>query len=409
MAPSVRADPPVFLAACLAVLLAFSLQVGLCGRLDPESGRVRILYIGDGWGPSPVSKFMSDPAFTVISVPTSELHVGHGVSTFDNNAMKKFVRLYMPRNYGELIDGYDLIIISDANRLFMEGKHMDWMVRSTTQEGFGLIMIGGLESFGAPRGEPWTDIEEVLPVNLIPGSMIPRSFKVRPAIDHPFTRSLPWSSIPYFHSTNMVTLKQESTLLLTADEIRYPPISFADYGQGRGVAHSSDWTPGAGADVMRWEYYIDYVANIAYMATKNDIPQDANLLHLLRTSFWSSRSRMTSVMDTLNFVEKFGARTLGVELQLEDVKGEIFHAEDLYIRQEYESSRNRIDEIDEMIIGLQERAMHLKDQALFWVYLIEWAVMMGTSLVAGFVLWTLMVRRRLYREVRVTRIRTPGQ
>jgi uncharacterized membrane protein len=392
----------------LIFLLLFSFQA-CCGRLDPDTGRTRILYIGDGWGPSPVPKFISDPAFTIVSVPTSELHVGHGVTNFDNMAMRKFVRLYMPRNYEEMIGNHDLVVLSDANRLFMEGSHIDWILDSTTKEGFGLIMIGGLESFGGPRGEPWTDLEPILPVNFIPGDMHPRSFKVKPAIDHPFTRSLPWESIPYFHSANKVSLKQEAILLLTADETKYPPLSFADYGEGRGVAHSSDWTPGAGQDVMRWEYYIDYVANIAYLATQNHIPQDATLIHLLRTSFWSSRSRQTSVMDTLNFVEKFGARTQGIEIELEKVREAVSEAEELYIRQDYESSRSRIDDIDEMILELQNEAMKLKDSALFWVYVIEWTVMTGTALVAGFVLWSLMVQRRLYREVRITRMRTLDQ
>jgi len=38
----------------------------------------------------------------------------------------------------------------------------------------------------------------LLPVNIIPGSWVYRDFKVEPAIDHPFTRSLPWQTIPYF-------------------------------------------------------------------------------------------------------------------------------------------------------------------------------------------------------------------
>jgi hypothetical protein len=34
----------------------------------------------------------------------------------------------------------------------------------------------------------------------------------------------------------------------------------------------------------------------------------------------------------------------------------------------------------------------------------EWLVISGTSMITGFVLWTLMVRRRLYREVQVTKL-----
>jgi len=34
---------------------------------------------------------------------------------------------------------------------------------------------------------------------------------------------------------------------------------------------------------------------------------------------------------------------------------------------------------------------------------IEWLAVTGTSMVCGFLLWLLMIRRRLYREVRTTR------
>lgn len=373
-------------------------------RTDPETGKVRVLYIGDGWGQSPVPRYQSDPAFTVMSVPTSELHVGHGVMTFDNIAMKKFVRLYMPRTFEEMLDKYDLVILSDANIGFMGKEHILWIRNSLTEYGFGLVMVGGLESFGGPRGVPWTPLEDVLPVNLIMGGWVYQSYKVKPATDHPFTRSLPWETIPLFHGLNRVSLKEAAVLLLRADDIDYPPLSCWDVGEGRSVAHTPDWTPSGGTDVMRWEYYVDYVANIAFLATRNDIPQNAQLLHLLRTSFWSTRSRLTSVMDTINFVEKFGANINKIEGRLGDVRTMIFDAERLYIRQDFDLARRTIDEIDAKIIELQGEAMRLKDLALLWVYIIEWTVTTGTALLAGFVLWTLMVKRRLYREVEATRM-----
>ncbi len=373
-------------------------------RTDPDTGRVRILYIGDGWGPSPVPYFVSDPAFMVVSVPTSEFHVGQGTENYDIADMKKFVRLYMPRTFQQLLDSADVIIVSDANAKLMDRHHFDWMVRSVTGHGLGFIMVGGLESFGAPRGEPWTGVEDILPVILWISDWIYRPFKAKPAMDHPFTRSLPWATMPYFSGTNKVTLKQEATLLLKADEIPYPPLSFVDVGEGRSVSHSSDWTPGAGELVMRWEYYPDYTANIAYLAARCQIPDDPQLMHFLRTSFWATRSRLINVMDTMSFVEKFGANTHGIGLGLEDVRAMIKEAQELYVRHEYDQSRSRIVEIDERITELHEDAIKLKDRALFWVYIIEWAATTATGLVAGFLLWSLMVRKRLYREVRATRL-----
>ncbi len=58
-----------------------------------------------------------------------------------------------------------------------------------------------------------------------------------------------------------------------------------------------------------------------------------------------------------------------------------------------------------MIGEITAEAVRLKDQALFWVYVIEWLAVTSASMVAAFTLWTLMVRRGLYRSVATTRMR----
>ena len=52
---------------------------------------------------------------------------------------------------------------------------------------------------------------------------------------------------------------------------------------------------------------------------------------------------------------------------------------------------------------IEDRAIRLKERAFLWVYIIEWFVVTGTMLVVGYATWTLMIERRLYREVSVTR------
>jgi hypothetical protein len=329
------------------------------------------------------------------------------VEGFSAEGIRRLVRLYMPRSYEAMITRHDLTVLSDANPFFMNENHLTWIRESVTQEGFGMLMVGGVESFGAPKGMPWTSLEDMLPVDItfdLEGGYYYPSFKVEPATDHPFTRSLPWESIPLFHGMNRLILRSAATLLLKAEGHPHPPLSYWDFGEGRCVAHAPDFTPSSGQDVMRWEYYLDYVGNIAYLATDGEIPEDYLLIHSLRTGFWSMRVRLTSIADTLNFVEKFGANTNPVERKMGEAGDLVRVAEDLYVRKEFDAAKGRLEDIDEAMIALQEDAMSLKDQALFWVYAIEWGVTAGTSLLAGFVIWTLMVRRRLYREVEGTRL-----
>jgi hypothetical protein len=52
----------------------------------------------------------------------------------------------------------------------------------------------------------------------------------------------------------------------------------------------------------------------------------------------------------------------------------------------------------------EEVADRVKGNALLWIYITEWLVTTATVMFCGFVLWTLMVRRRLYAEVGTTRL-----
>jgi len=394
-----------------AVLLAtiLALPLAKCGgsagpRVGPL-GRITVLYIGDGWGPSPVAHFLTDPSFRVVSVPASEKHVGHGVQAISRAEMLRFVRIYMPRTYAALTGEYDYIAISDANRGFF-GQELAWMRRSVEEVGLGIIMVGGHESFGGWAGAPsWadTDVAEILPVTMNEPKYHSYVYKVRPALDHPFTRSLPWQTIPTFRDGNHVALKDGATLLLTTDVHPYPPLSCWRVGRGMGIAHSMDWTPGGGELVMRWEYYPDYVANIAFLAVGREIPDDPQLVHRIRSRFFDLGTSLRLMLDIVAFAEKFGANTASLEVEIAQVHGLRQRAEQLYVEHSYEESEFTMDRIDQKLLDLQNKALQLKDQALFWVYLIEWLSVTGVSALSFLALWTVMIRRWLYREVATTR------
>jgi hypothetical protein len=48
--------------------------------------------------------------------------------------------------------------------------------------------------------------------------------------------------------------------------------------------------------------------------------------------------------------------------------------------------------------------MRMKDQVMVWIYVIEWATVTATFAIGVYGVWTLMVRRRLYRDVGRTRL-----
>jgi hypothetical protein len=57
-------------------------------------------------------------------------------------------------------------------------------------------------------------------------------------------------------------------------------------------------------------------------------------------------------------------------------------------------ARSSFNQLLSDVSAFQEAAIVLKNQALFWAYVMEWCAITGTSLIAGFLLWTLMVKRR---------------
>ena len=368
------------------------------------TGLVRILYMGDGWGPSPVAEFNILPGFRTVSVPASEAHVGHGVQAISRDEMLKFVRVYMPRTYPDLMGSYDYLVLSDANRSFF-GRELLWMRRGVEEEGLGIIMVGGYESFGGVNQPSWanTEVAEILPVTMDLPVEYGYTYRVKPAIDHPFTRSLPWETIPMFLDINHVVLRFGATLLLDTVRHPYPDLSYWEVGEGAALAHGTDWTPGGGTFVMRWKYFPDYVANIAFLAVGQDIPQNPQLIHHLRSRFFDLTKSLDVAIAIVDFAERFGASTVSLFEEIAEVQVLRQEAERLFVEQEYGESEAVLDEIDESIIDARNAAMRLKDQALLWVCLIEWLSVTAVIMASVFTLWTLMVRRRLYRDVEITR------
>ena len=391
----------VFSAAVLLLLSPCAAQS--TPRVGP-SGHIRILYMGDGWGPSPVAHFQVDPGFRIVSVPASQKHVGHGVQAISNREMLKFVRIYMPRSYDALIGGYDYIVLSDANRGYF-GQEIGWMRRSVEEEGLGIIMVGGHESFGGVGNPTWanTEVAEVIPVTMDKPIEYGFTYKVRPAIDHPFTRSLPWKTIPVFFDINHVVLKLGATLLLDNDVHPYPHLSYWEVGRGVGIAHGTDWTPGGGTLVMRWTYFPDYVADIAFLAVRHSMPDNPQLMHRLRSRFLGLSTSTTVSLDIIAFAEKFGASTISLEGEIAETQVMRREAEQLYVEHLFDESEAIMDQIEARLVDIQHDAMRLKDQALVWVYAIEWLSVTAVSIISFFALWTIMVRRRLYRDVAVTK------
>jgi hypothetical protein len=141
-----------------------------------------------------------------------------------------------------------------------------------------------------------------------------------------------------------------------------------------------------------------------YFPARVEIPQDLELVHQIRSMFNTYHYKRNYLISTMDFADKFGANLAGVEAGLAEVGDTKKVADRQYIIQELEESLGTMEAALQEMDSLTADVITAKDRALFWIFMIEWLVVSGTSMVAGVVVWTLMVRRRLYREVKVTRL-----
>jgi hypothetical protein len=140
-----------------------------------------------------------------------------------------------------------------------------------------------------------------------------------------------------------------------------------------------------------------------WFSTGRDLPTDPLRLHEFRTGLYNFRIRESILISLLEFAERFGANPLPLNADLDGVNSLMREGEELYLDWDFDAAIERAAQAADSLKELESEALELKDRALLWIYLLEWFVVAGISMLAGTLLWSIMVRRRLYREVGTTR------
>ena len=70
---------------------------------------------------------------------------------------------------------------------------------------------------------------------------------------------------------------------------------------------------------------------------------------------------------------------------------------------ELAKSMEEVEHVLDLLMEADALAVKAKHSALFWLYVTEWLVITATLLIVGSILWSLMVRRKMYKEVHSTR------
>jgi hypothetical protein len=362
-----------------------------------------------------------DPAISVLGIPMPGHHT-LGWLQMEAGAMNRALRIYMPRNYQQLIDERDLIILREAAagsieypEIYFDAKWMSWFVRAVREEGRALTMWGGDASWGG-QGEgaytSWGDtiLDEILPFVSLKGYnpvfAAPHSpYFLDP--NHPLGQ-LPWKDAGPIELLNKVALKPGATLVAKAvgGGREFPWISTWESGNGLvlGEAQVFDSLNAEGRMWRDWDWYQDFLILLTYMSVGKPLPEDIIRAHRIREEIGTHLSKSSMLISLLEFIENFGANTLELYNMLEDVNELEKVAEEHYLMDEYEKASDVFEEVHEAWNGINVRAAQVKKNALIWVYTIEWLAILGTSLFTGTFLWVVLTRRRLYHEVESTRM-----
>lgn len=165
---------------------------------------------------------------------------------------------------------YRLYVVSDYPRARFSTEDMEAIVRSVEQ-GSGLLMLGGWESFHGRLGEyDETPLAKALPVVISSDDdrrNCAQTCLVRPLVEHPVLAGLPWQSPPSIGGFNALAPKPGSELLLAAVPFRVrwaegrfdfvadaemPLLVVGRHGQGRTAALATDAAPHWVGGLVDW-------------------------------------------------------------------------------------------------------------------------------------------------------------
>jgi len=378
---------------------------------------------------SPIPLWLdADPLTDYLLIPTDADSGG-----FTSRESNRYVRIYFPRNREALVEGFDFFVFPDGNLDPFTPSQLGDM-RYAIENGLGSFVTtgGDLSSSSGSAYSGWVNsvLNEIMPVELNTRMQQDRSvFSIRVVKEEPPVLSM---FVPLgierargAYAFTYLTTKIGATVWSRLRVVNLPQMG----GTSLGIGSESDWlvswrvgttggifwvvaddldsywwSPIFWPGVFENDYADDLFINILLHSVGAPLPRDVSQLHDLRNLYSSYNVERSLMISLLDFADSFGAITRDVYLQMEEVDGLRIESFDKYREYSFAEASEIMELAMSRFAALREDAMDLKDGALLWIYLTQWVAVTGTSLTTGVVIWTLMVRKRLYREVGTTRL-----
>ncbi len=353
---------------------------------------------------SPLPGFFSeDPLFTYEDDPHQS---GLGL-----DERMKLDRLYFPRHRKRLMEKFDMIFFQDPYIDHFNSRQFGDLYYAFTEGG-----MPSLWSFGPAYGQ------------VIQGSILG---DVLPISDH----------VGYFHKSWYASFRKERDPVflpfvpLGMEHVVGEAYSRMDPRQGADIWADFrplnlpwivSWRPGGKNAGLTWvfadefntywwgvdmgarganPFALDMMANLVLYSLDRNLISDVHARREARYRISNFRAQKMLVISMLEWADMFGANTFALSEELNDLDSNLIAAVDGYLNEDYDASISCMDKVSMGLTEITGRAVQLKDEALFWVFISEWMVVTGGSAIGGVALWSLMVRRRMYKAAGATRIR----
>ncbi len=383
-----------------------------------------------------ISWFRQEPSITGHYVPARFYESGWS-AMFGERIMRS-VRMYFPRNYAQLA-GYDFLMLDSPVVSYFGDDGIHWMRRAIEEGEVGATTMNSLLSKHQFCFLPFllSELSDCFPLDGIKvaeysggldstklsmkiGTPYKGPFHVRVNRNTPpvFTPFLSLGLEKFVGGGGYLMFARQGALIWMWSVGNHPEIAPE-------VPYLMSWEFGDGltwslSDNMRhgwwgWDmpaethivsdnpYGLDILVNWIRYGTGREPIQDIPVFHSLRVSYGNYNDLRSMVFSVIDFVSSFGGKTVDLEMRVQNTDGLVGESKLLYMDNELQSAETKIDLAIDILEKITEDSMRRKDETFLWIYITQWLVVTATGMVCGSVLWTLMVRRRVYREVPTTK------
>ena len=363
--------------------------------------------------------FSAEPLVNYLPVPSKD---PWGLLGGDEE-MRRFIRLYFPRTWEDIMS-YDFILLSSPVVYLFTDQQLNWMYDALGEGAGGLNTASIMSSEPDIHGAWVASVLQTAFPNDAPAVMANhggatstvKSFHVRINRQFPepvLTPFIPLGIEGFVGEDSRFIIMREGAVPIAWQVGNFPGFGDVPYLTTWRYKEGITMTLGDYFGAAFWSSYRgtatdntyapDMLMNLVLYATGREVPTEVEIFHRVRFSFLDFRARMAVLLSLKDFVEKFDANPVPIEEQIGRLEGLSREARELYISLDFQTCEEVMSQAFDEFSEAEQLAMKTKDAALLWVYAIEWLVTTSALMASGFVLWSLMVKRKLYRAVKSTR------